>query len=150
MNRRNLLAATAATALMAGRLSVAGASVTRPPNFVIVLCDDLGYGVGSACGAEVLLEANTFQRVATPTERLTCADDTLLGLIDAPAGSNYYGDDVGAHRGGDGKEPHDAVFTPPYDYDVEPAQSEWLVVLQRAGAEPGGHRAAVGSRVSRH
>jgi pectate lyase len=109
-------------------------SLARVHLFDNLISDDLGYGVGSSCAAQVLLEGTTFQRVATPTERSTCADDTQLGLIDAPAGSNYYGDDVGAHHGGDGKEPHDAVFKPPYEYTVEPPQTEWLVVLQRAGA----------------
>ncbi len=95
--------------------------------------DNQGYAVGSTCGAQVLLEANTFQRVATPTARSTCADDTTYGLIDAPEGSNYYGDDVGDHHGPDLSEPHDAVFKPPYSYTLELPQDDWLTVFSRAG-----------------
>jgi arylsulfatase A-like enzyme len=41
IDRRQLLAASAAAALVPG---AAPAAQRRPPNFVIVLCDDLGYG----------------------------------------------------------------------------------------------------------
>jgi len=109
-------------------------ATTRVHLFDNLISDDLSYGVASSCGAEVLMEGNTFQRVAIPTERSSCTDGTALGSISAPPGSNFYGDDVGAHRGGDGQEPHDAVFTPPYAYTVEPPQSAWLTVLARAGA----------------
>lgn len=112
---------------------VDGAS-TRVHLFDNLISDNSSYGVASSCGAQVLMEGNTFQRVAIPTERSSCADGTALGAISAPPGSNSYGDDVGAHRGGDGQEPHDAVFTPPYAYTVEPPQSAWLTVLARAGA----------------
>lgn len=97
--------------------------------------DNLGYAVAAVCGAQVLLEGNTFERVSRPTSRGACADDdTVLGLIDAPPGSNSYGADVGTHAGGDGMEPHDAVFTPPYEYGVTEAEDAWLSVLERAGA----------------
>ncbi|MET0793178.1 MAG: hypothetical protein ABW061_16780, partial [Polyangiaceae bacterium] len=66
--------------------------------FANVLSDNPSIALDSLCGAEVLLEGNTFQRVSTPTERATCADDTAPGKINAPLGSNYYGPDVGAHR----------------------------------------------------
>lgn len=101
-----------------------------------LLSDNPGYGVGSECGAQVLIEGNTFQRVATPTNRGDCADGgSAMGLINAPLGSNYYGSDVGPHHGGaDGGEPHDSVFVPPYSYTVDEAQNEWLTVLARAGA----------------
>jgi len=112
--------------------SVRGA-LARVHLFNNVIGDDLGYGVSAECGARVLLEGNTFQRVATPTVRSTCADDTLLGLIDAPSGSNSY-TDVGPHRGGNGQEPHDAVFEPPYEYRVGGAKDEWRTVSARAGA----------------
>jgi pectate lyase len=107
---------------------------TRVHLFDNLISDDLSYGVASSCGAQVLMEGNTFQRVAIPTERSSCADGSALGAISAPPGSNFYGDDVGSHRGGDGQAPHDAVFTPPYAYTVEPPQSAWLTVLARAGA----------------
>ncbi|HEY2406979.1 MAG TPA: hypothetical protein VGI10_13305 [Polyangiaceae bacterium] len=99
-----------------------------------LLADNLDYGVGSGCGAQVLMEGNTLQRVAIATERATCADGSLLGLIQAPAGSNYYGADVGPNHGGDGMEPHDAVFKPTYPYIVDVPQDTWLTVLSRAGA----------------
>jgi pectate lyase len=109
-------------------------SAARVHLFNNLIADDSSYAVGSVCGSQVLMEGNAFQRVATPTERSTCADGSALGLIDAPAGSNFYGDDVGPHHGGDGNEPHDAVSKPPYEYTVQSAQDEWLTVLSRAGA----------------
>lgn len=99
-----------------------------------LVSDNLGYAVGSFCGAQVLMEGNTLQRVANATARDTCADDSALGAISAPEGSNYYGDDVGPHHGGDGKEPHDPVFEPPYRYTVEAPRTTRLDVLSRAGA----------------
>ena len=102
--------------------------------FANLLSDNQGTAVDALCGAQVLLEGNTFQRVATPTERVTCSDGSALGKIDAPAGSNYYGPDVGAHRGADGKEPHDEVFEPPYDYVVGVPQDDGQTVADRAGA----------------
>jgi pectate lyase len=97
--------------------------------------DNLGYAVAAVCGAQVLLEGNTFERVSTPTARSACADDdTVVGVIDAPEGSNVYGDDVGNHSGGDGMEPHDEVTPPPYEYTVEDPADSWVTVLSRAGA----------------
>jgi pectate lyase len=96
--------------------------------------DNPSYGVGAFCGAQVLMEGNTLQRVAIPTARVACADDSALGAISAPAGSNYYGDDVGPHQGGDGKEPHDPVFDPPYRYTLEAPQTTWPNLMSRAGA----------------
>jgi pectate lyase len=109
-------------------------SLARVHMFNNLLSDIPGSGLSTACGAQALMEGNTLQRVGTPTARGTCADDTNPGLISAPAGSNVYGEDVGAHRGGDGMEPHDPVFKPPYAYSVDPPKTEWLNVLSRAGA----------------
>lgn len=109
-------------------------SAARAHLFNNVVLDDLGYAVGSNCGAQVLLEGSTFQRVATPTARGTCPDDTLPGKISAPAGSNDYGADVGPHQGPDHLEPRDPVFTPPYDYTVDDADAQWRTVTSRAGA----------------
>jgi len=102
--------------------------------FANLFSDNPGIAVDALCGAQVLLEGNTFQRVATPTERPSCADGLPSGRINAPAGSNYYGPDVGAHRGDNGKEPHDPVFEPPYDYLGGVPQDEWQTVFARAGA----------------
>ncbi len=96
--------------------------------------DSDGYAVGAACGAQVLLEGVTFKTVGPPTSKRTCTDDMSLGLISAPAGSNLYLSDVGKHAGGDGNEPHDAVFSPTYPYDLEPAEQAWPKVQLRAGA----------------
>ncbi len=103
-----------------------------------VVSNNAEFGVGSACGAEVLLEGSTFENVATPTLKWTCPDTgDLVGSIRAPLGSNSYDDDVGPHRigGAEGPEPSDAdVFHPTYKYSVDPADVALLQVLSRAGA----------------
>jgi pectate lyase len=96
--------------------------------------DNAGYSVAAGCGAEVLLEGTTFRTVATPTARRSCGEPPLAGLISAPPGSNLYLLDVGKHAGGDGAEPRDDVFAPPYEYTVEPAGEASTAVFLRAGA----------------
>jgi pectate lyase len=93
-----------------------------------------GSALSVGCGAQALMEGNAFQRVGTPTNRGGCTDNSTPGLIGAPAGSNFYGEDVGEHHGGDGMEPRDAVFKPPYAYVVDDAETEWRNVALRAGA----------------
>ncbi len=108
-------------------------TASRVHVFNSLLSDNLSYGIQAACGAKVLVEGNTFKSIATPTTRATCPDDTQPGVIDAPEGSNFYGDGVGEHHGGDGMEPHDEVFDVPYKWNVEPAEDSWVNVLSRAG-----------------
>jgi pectate lyase len=100
--------------------------------------DDADYAVEASCGAQVLLEGNTFENVVYPTSKTTCSDlTTQLGFLRAPTGSNLYRDNVGPHRsdGADAPEPEDAVvFTPPYSYTVDPPATAWVNVSLRAGA----------------
>lgn len=54
MNRRDLLRGAATFAAAAGATRAIGAPAARPPNFVIVYCDDLGYGdIGPTGGRDV-------------------------------------------------------------------------------------------------
>src|SRR5688572_3424987 len=69
MNRRDLLGggALALSSLMLG--SLANSAARRPPNFIVVLCDDLGYGDIAALGAK---------RVRTPHLDRMVREGTLL------------------------------------------------------------------------
>ena len=53
MNRRELLATGAASALALGATAPAATAPKRPPNFVVILCDDLGYGDVSPYGGKI-------------------------------------------------------------------------------------------------
>lgn len=90
--------------------------------------------VGSSCLAQVLLEGCVFENAEAATRVATCSDSSDRGLLDAVAGSNLYRDESAVYLGGDGTEPHDAVFTPEYDYQLEPAGDAWPHVISRAGA----------------
>lgn len=91
------------------------------------------WAFGSSCDAQVLVEGNTFENVSAATFRSAC-DGGGLGRMRAPVGSNLYRGDSNVHRGADGEEPQDDVFTPPYAYVVEPTTDAWPRVVSRAGA----------------
>jgi pectate lyase len=119
-----------------GRAPLATRSASRLHLFDNVVTDDVSYAVGSACGAQVLLEATTFEGVRFPTAKLDCTGSSELGLIRAAGGGNVYGTGVGRHQAGgaDAAEPADPVFEPAYPYVVDPAAEARYVVLERAGA----------------
>lgn len=94
--------------------------------------DVTDWTVGTNCGAELLVEGCVFEDVEAATAKVGCDADGP-GLIDAPAGSNLYRDATVTHLGGDGSEPHDAVFAPPYDYEPELASEALGSVAARAG-----------------
>ncbi len=68
MDRRSLLR-LGATALAAATLGARSRAAARPPNFVVVLCDDLGYGDIGAFGAK---------RVRTPNIDRMAREGTVL------------------------------------------------------------------------
>jgi pectate lyase len=90
--------------------------------------------VGAGCGAQILLEGNTFENVDAATRVSNCSDGTTMGLINAKAGSNLYRDSSDVHLGGTGDEPRDSVFAPAYDYSTDLAQEAFSYVVLRAGA----------------
>jgi len=54
--------------------------------------------------------------------------------LQAAGHGNLYRDQSAVFLGGDGSEPADPVFTPPYDYALAPATDAWGQVVSRAGA----------------
>jgi pectate lyase len=119
-----------------GRAPLATHSEARLHLFDNVVTDDRSYGVGAGCGAEVVLEATTFDDVAVPTAKFTCTDSDTLGAIDAASHGNVYGADVGSHQSDntDAPEPSDSAFTVPYAYTLDPAGTASFIVSEWAGA----------------
>jgi pectate lyase len=119
-----------------GRAPLVTRGSSRVHLFDNVVTDDVDYAVGAACGAQILLEATSFEAVTTPTSKSTCSETNELGLIAARGRGNRYAADVGAHRvdNSEALEPDDAVFVPPYDYGPELAEDARFVVTERAGA----------------
>lgn len=112
-------------------------TLSRAHLFNNLLSDNAEFAIGAVCGAQILVEGNSFDNVATPTLKTDCSENPgLLGLISAPAGSNVY-EGVGPHRSGgaDAEEPNDAeVFRPAYDYELDSARDAAPLVTSRAGA----------------
>lgn len=92
-----------------------------------------GWAVAAACEAVVLVEGSTFENIDAVGLLSDCGADTALGFLDFPAGSNLYRDGSPVFLGGDGSEPQDAGFSPPYSYSVELASDAWPTVISRAG-----------------
>ena len=123
-----------------GRAPVATQSGSQAHLFNNVVSEDVGYAVGSACGAQVLVEGSVFENVAVWTAKLGCSDDgtdaTSLGFIRAAGGKNLY-TGSGKHQDGgvDAPEPADsAVLDPPYAYTPDAAEDVRFVVPVWAGA----------------
>lgn len=120
-----------------GRAPFAHGAGTRAHLYNNVVNDALDYAVGSGCQAEVLLEGSSFEAVTAATNRRDCVETPgEVGLIRAPVGSNEYASGSNTHltAGVWTEEPRDAVFTPPYPYEVEPATEMRDLVSKRAGA----------------
>lgn len=92
-----------------------------------------GWAIGSGCQAVVLVEGSTFENVDAIALARDCDTATELGYLDFPTGSNLYRDGSPAFLGGDGTEPQDGGFTPPYPYETQPAAEAWPLVVSRAG-----------------
>jgi len=90
--------------------------------------------VASRCQSEVLLEGSVFENVEAATSLGDCGDGTGLGLMQAAGRGNVYRDGSAVFLGGDGSEPADDVFVPPYEYTLVPATDALGQVVSRAGA----------------
>ncbi|HEV8548176.1 MAG TPA: hypothetical protein VGQ57_04090, partial [Polyangiaceae bacterium] len=120
-----------------GRAPLATHEGSRVHLFDNVVSDFVGYAVGSACGAEVLLETSTFDGTGAPTLKATCSDaPDEVGSIGARGLGNRYSASVGPHQVGNATagEPNDAVWRPTYAYTTDGADTSQFVVPQRAGA----------------
>ncbi len=116
------------------RAPAAQGESSRVHLFNNVFSNTTDWTVGSTCLAEVLLEGSVFENVQAAVRLGDCSDDTGLGKMSAASGGNLYRDESRTFLGGDGTEPGDAVFEPPYDYPLEPANEALSRVISRAGA----------------
>lgn len=98
---------------------VAQGSAARVHLFNNVYSNSANWTVGSSCLAQVLLEGSVFENVEVVSRISNCSGTAERGLINAVTGSNVYRDGAAVPIGGDGNEPHDAVFVPLYEYDAE-------------------------------
>lgn len=98
-----------------------------------VYSNSADWTVGSGCLAQLLLEGSVFENVEVVSRLSTCNDTTDRGLMSAASRANLYKDGTVVFVGGDGTEPHDAVFIPEYDYELEGASEAWARVILRAG-----------------
>lgn len=92
-----------------------------------------GWAIAAACQAVVLVEGSTFENVEAVGLISDCGEGTGLGYLDFPMGSNLYRDGTPVFLGGDGSEPRQSGFTPPYEYELELASDAWPDVVTRAG-----------------
>ena len=116
------------------RTPYAQGAATRVHLFNNVYSTVTDWAVGSGCRAQILLQGCVFENVEAVSLFSSCEDATGRGLLNAVAGSNLYRDGTPTYLEGDGAEPHDSVFVPDYEYDLEPAVDALASVVLRAGA----------------
>jgi pectate lyase len=123
-----------------GRAPAVTQSASQVHLFNNVVSNDLGYAVGAACGARVLVEGSVFENVSIWTDKFgdDCDDpnDSKLGFIRAAGRDNLYlGSGKHESDGVEAPEPADsAVPDPTYAYTLDPAESVRFVVPEWAGA----------------
>ncbi len=115
------------------RTPLVSGSTSRVHLYNNVFSNTSDWSVGSSCWAELLLEGNTFENVDVAVRLGGCGETDELGLVNAPEGSNLYRGGSPVFLGGDGDEPRDAVFEPPYEYSAQSASDALPVVISRAG-----------------
>lgn len=116
------------------RSPLATGSLSRLHLWNSVLSNTDDWALGSACSAEVLVERSVFANTEAATRVSNCSDDTGRGRFGAAGHDNEYRDGSDVFLGGDGSEPSDEVFTPPYEYTMEPTADVLNTVLSRARA----------------
>jgi pectate lyase len=119
---------------VSGYAPYADGPMARVHLFNNVYSNSADWTLGSACAAQVLVEGSVFENVEAVARIVTCSDLGERGLINVVSGSNLFQDGSAQYIGGDGEEPHDTVFVPEYEYDLEPASQSWPLVISRAGA----------------